>query len=342
MVTLREVARAAGVSPATASRALSTPDRVAADRLARVERAAAELGYRRVRREPDQTSPETRAGVPVGTLGLVVPDLLNPFFAGIARVVQQRARATGRVVVLADCEEDPHLEREILRDLAGRVEGLVLCSPRMSAEALAALSPAALPRPALSGTPRIVLVNRAAPGLPSVVADNVDGARQALGHLHALGHRRVAYAAGPGSSWSDRQRREGLGAAATDLDVDLVPLGPVAPDFTGGVAAADLVLAAGVSAVVCFNDLVALGVLDRLRRRGVSVPAEVSVVGFDDVPAATHVSPALTTVAVPLTRLGRAAVDLLVDEPESSGTAAPGTTTLPVSLVVRDSSGPAC
>lgn len=324
MVTLRDVARAAGVSPATASRALSTPDRVSADRRERVERAATELGY--------------RPGAPVTgpkaarTLGLVVPDMQNPFFAGIAKGVQARARSAGYAVVVADSEEDPHLEAEILADLAQHVEGIVLCSARMSDQALAALP----------ADPEIVLVNRESEHLRSVVIDNEDGVRQAVQHLVALGHRRIAYAGGQWGSWSDRERRRGLDLAARAQDVELVQLGHFPTVFAGGVAAADLVSASGATAVIAHNDLVALGILDRLRQRGVRVPDQVSVVGFDDIPTATHVSPTLTTVAVPLGRLGRTAVDVLLD-PEHPGLdddAAGSVLTVPVSLVVRDSSAP--
>jgi DNA-binding LacI/PurR family transcriptional regulator len=195
-----------------------------------------------------------------------------------------------------------------------------------------------------------------------VTVDNADGIRQALVHVHALGHRRIAYAGGPTGSWSDAQRRHGLEAAAGSLpDVELVDLGHFPAVFAGGVAAADLVTARGATAVLAHNDLVALGIVDRLRIRGVAVPGQVSVVGFDDVPAATQVSPALTTVSVPLGLLGRLAVDALLDAPavgggaDHGGRAAARTAADPtpspdatgpvhrvaVSLVVRGSTGPA-
>ncbi|NCT91208.1 LacI family transcriptional regulator [Cellulomonas sp. APG4] len=336
MVTLRDVARAAGVSPATASRALAQPARVSPERRRRVERAAVELGY----------SPTTASAEPVAgrTIGLVVPDMQNPFFAGIAKGVQHRARSAGISVVVADSDEDPRLENEILHQMTAQVSGIVLCSARMSDQALAALLE----------TPEIVLVNRESEHLRSVIIDNDDGVRQAVTHLHALGHRRIAYAGGQWGSWSDRERRRGLEAAAHALpDVELVQLGHFPTIFAGGVAAADLVSASGATAVIAHNDLIALGILDRLRARGTRVPDDVSVVGFDDIPGATHVSPTLTTVSVPLRLLGRTAVDLLLDPehlvPEPPAAAVgldeddevPRTQTMPVSLVVRDSTGPA-
>lgn len=324
MPTIRDVARAAGVSPATASRALSTPHRVAPERRARVEQAALDLGYRHAGADPSPRRP--------GTIGLVVPDMQNPFFAGIAKAVQRRARSAGHSVVVADSEEDARLEQEILTGMVGHVDGVVLCSARMSDQALAALPPG----------PEIVLVNRESEHLRSVVIDNVDGVRQAVTHLHALGHRRIAYAGGQWGSWSDRERRRGLETAAHALpDVDVVPLGHFPTVFAGGVAAADLLSASGATAVVAHNDLMALGIMDRLRQRGIDVPGRVSVVGFDDIPGATHVTPTLTTVAVPLATLGRTAVDLLLDPPaEADGDEDDRIVEVPVSLVVRHSSSP--
>ena len=319
-VTLRDVARAAGVSPATASRALSAPDLVAPERRELVRRVARELGYR-----PNRAARELITGRS-GHLCLVVPDLENPFFSAVAKAVQSRARAVGLAVVVADAEEDPVLEAEVVTQLGAQADGVLLCSPRMSTEDLAAVA---------AGDRPVLLVNREGAGLPSVVLDNGDGVRQAVRHLHALGHRRIAYAGGPAGSWSDARRREGLVGDVPDVEV--VDLGACAPVFAGGVAAADLALAAGVTAVLTHNDLVALGVLDRLRARGARVPQDVSVVGFDDAHVATLVTPALTTVAAPLARLGRTAVDLLLAPREGEVPR----TVLPVELVVRGSTGPA-
>lgn len=304
VVTLRDVARAAGVSPATASRALSAPDLVTPARREQVQRAARELGYR-----PNRAARELITGR-TGNLCLVVPDLENPFFAAVAKGVQARARALGHAVFVTDAEEDARLEPELVAHLGSQVDGAVLCSPRMSDDDLDRLADE-LP---------LVLVNREHGSLPSVVVDNADGVRQAVTHLHALGHRRIAYAGGPADSWSDTRRRHGLQHASHGLSgMEVVNLGHFAPVFAGGVAAADLVAASGATAVLAHNDLVALGILSRLQARGIRVPEDVSVVGYDDIPAATLVSPALTTVTVPLARLGREAVDLLVSSGLRSG-----------------------
>lgn len=327
MVTLRDVARAAGVSPATASRALAQPHKVSPGRRAEVERAAAALGYRHPSAKPEATW---------RSLGLIVPDMENPFFAAIAKAVQRRARAAGLAVLVADTDDDAALEAEPMAQMRELVDGIILCSPRMGDDALAELV----------GGPEVLLVNRRSEHLRSVVVDNRDGVRQALAHLHALGHRHVAYAGGPRASWSDAERRSGLSPEVHGLDgLTTTSLGHFPPTFAGGVAAADLLVASGATAAIAHNDLIALGLLDRLRARNTAVPAAISVVGFDDVPAAGFVSPALTTVSVPLDRLGRAAVDLLLDpdavvgseEDESLATASH---VLPVHLTVRASSGP--
>jgi len=321
VVTLRDVARAAGVSLATASRALSDAPHVSAANRDQVARAAESLGYR-----PHPAARALTTGS-TGTVGLVVPDLANPFFAAVAKGVQARARETGREVLVADTDEDVAVERDVVTRLGDRVDGLVLCSPRMPADALGALL-----SEAAGG--RVALVNREAPGAPSVSFDIAEGVRQAVAHLRALGHRSLAYAGGPATSWSDAERRAALGDVAGDAVVDL---GAFRPTHGGGVQAADLALAAGATAVLCFNDLVALGVLARLHARGVTTPGDVSVVGFDDVAAASLVTPTLTTVAVPLARAGREAVDLL-----GGGSAAgPDHRRLPVELVVRASTAPA-
>ncbi|MFD6177796.1 MULTISPECIES: LacI family DNA-binding transcriptional regulator [unclassified Isoptericola] len=328
MANAHEVARAAGVSVSTVSRALTAPEQVSAATRERVLEAADRLGY-----TPNPTARGLRLGR-THTLGLLVPDLENPYFASVTKGVQARARAAGYPVFVADSEEDPSAEAGLLAQFAQRVDGVVLASPRSDDEEL---------RRAVGQLPA-VLVSRDLADLPSVAVDDADGIAQVLGHLHALGHRRVGVAAGPTTSWSGARRLEGLRAAAERLgDVTLVELGSFRPYFSGGLAAADHAVAQGVTAVATFNDLMALGVLDRLRGRGVRVPEDMSVVGFDDVDVATLVSPALTTVRVPRTGLGRRAVDLLLGRLDA-GRAEPQTVggdrhRLPAELVIRDSTG---
>ncbi len=325
MANARDVARLAGVSVSTVSRALAQAEHVSAETRERVAAAAVRLGYR-----PNPTARGLRMGR-TQTLGLLVPDLENPYFASVTKGVQARARAAGYGLFVADSEEDAPTEPELVREFSQRVDGVLLASPRSDDETLLR---------AVEGVPA-VLVSRDVEGLSSVAVDDADGSAQALGHLHALGHRRIGVAAGPGNSWSGRRRVDGLRAAAEQLDgVTLVELGSFPPYFSGGFAAADHAVAADVTGVVAFNDLMALGILDRLRGRGVRVPEDMSVVGFDDVPVATLVSPALTTVHVPRAGLGRRAVDLLVAALDPGSRTEPAAHhRLAVEIVVRGSTG---
>ncbi|MDQ0823216.1 DNA-binding LacI/PurR family transcriptional regulator [Arthrobacter sp. V4I6] len=147
----------------------------------------------------------------------------------------------------------------------------------------------------------------------------------------------MGYAGGPTGSWSDRQRRLGIQQAAPELaGLEVRSLGSFAPVFGGGQSAADLAVAAGVTAVLAYNDLVALGIIARLSARRISVPDELSVVGIDDINAATLVSPALTTVRAPLRKVGSAAVDRLIDSLDPTSDSRPAEY-LPIELVVRQS-----
>ncbi|WP_062525932.1 LacI family DNA-binding transcriptional regulator [Demequina rhizosphaerae] len=320
MATLRDVAHAAGVSPATASRALSSPDTVSAARRFKVLQAAELLGYQPNRSAQALASGRNRH------LGLVIPDLANPFFATVAKGVQSQARDSRNAVLVADTDEDARIEHDIVRDLQASVDGLVLCSPRMSEDLIAEC--------AAQGP--LVLVNREVEGIPSVTFDVASGIRQALLHLRALNHRTIAYVGGPGTSWSEAQRRRALDAVD---GITVVDVGHHRPVYSGGFSATDLVLETGATAVLCYNDLIALGVMSRLRARGVRVPEDISVVGFDDIPAATYVTPMLTTVSLPLTRAGHEAVTLL-DTIRDDDAAAAEPTRLPVELVVRESTAP--
>jgi DNA-binding LacI/PurR family transcriptional regulator len=320
-ITVRDVAKALGVSPSTVSRALSSPELVAPRTRQQILDKARELGY----------SPNSAArGLVTGrkeTLGLVVPDLENPYFASVTKGVQARALAAGFSVFVADSDEDGRVELDLVRKLKPQVDGLILCSSRMSDPDLAALV----------GDTSVLLINRRMHGLPNITVNDEEIVRQALEHLHALGHRRVGYAGGPTGSWSDRQRRLGIEKATPGLSgLDVVSLGAFAPVFGGGQSAADLAVAAGVTAVLAYNDLVALGIIARLNARGIHVPNAMSVVGIDDINAATLVSPALTTVRAPLRRLGSAAVDRLVDSLDPNSVPRPAED-LPIELVVRQS-----
>lgn len=310
--TIHDVARTSGVSTATVSRALAGSPGVAAATRARVAQVARELGY-----VPNRAARQLVTGRGY-SVGLVLPDLENSFYSSVTKGVQQRVRAAGFTAVVADTDEDVETERAVLAQLAAGIDRLILASPRVPDEDLLELSARA----------DLVLINRQVParpdagaagigdgpvardGIASVVPDNASGIAQSIRHLRNLGHRRIGYAGGPGTSWSDAQRRA---AYQTDSqDVQIVDLGAFRPGQVGGVSAADEAIAAGVSAVLAFNDQLAIGMLGRFAARRVAVPEQISVVGFDDVQVAALLAPALSTVAVPAKRMGVRAVDLLL------------------------------
>lgn len=327
-VTIHDVAKAARVSPSTVSRAYTMPELLRPDTRERVLAAAHSLGY-----HPNKAARGLITGR-TGNIGVIVPDLSNPFFPAVLKGVQARAREADYSVFLADAEEDPALEQELIGAMAKQVDGVLLCSSRASDRALAAIAQQTL----------LVLLNRRIGDIPAVLLDSAGGARQAAEHLAALGHRRIAYTNGPPSSWSNRARRRGLRSRGGALGLEVIELGPFAPTFEGGLAAADQCVAAEVTAVVAFNDLVALGLLSRLRDRSIPVPGKISVVGFDDIPMAQMASPPLTTVSMPLERAGRLAIDVLARRIASQtydGVGAKAHEPLSTTLIVRASTAPA-
>ncbi|MEV6343194.1 LacI family DNA-binding transcriptional regulator [Actinoplanes sp. NPDC051851] len=316
--TVQDVARAAGVSVSTVSRALTGGSVSPATREA-VVAVATRLGY-----QPNRAARGLITGR-TGNLGLIVPDLRNPFFADVAKGVTARARAVDCGVFITDTDEDPVAELEAIATLRHNTDGVLLCSPRAAdADLLTAADPATT-----------VLLHRRVPGMSSVVADIADGTRQAVQHLRALGHRRIAYVSGPEDSWATGQRLTGLDGFAGDAELEILRIGSVAPTFEGGVLAGDLVLAGPATAVLAYNDLVALGLLHRLAARGAAVPGRMSVVGYDDISLAAMSHPPLTSVAVPKDRAGAVGLDLLLGRSGVTG----GEVVLPTSLTVRASSG---
>jgi DNA-binding LacI/PurR family transcriptional regulator len=322
--SIRDVARRANVSPATVSRAFAEPGLVRGETLARVLAVADELHYRPSRAARSLTTGRT------GNIGVVVPDLGNPFFPAVLKGAQARAREADIAVFLADSEESPRLEMELIQEMAKQVDGVVICSSRLTDAQLQQLR----------RDTTLVLLNRRVPGASAVLLDSAGGMRQAAAHLAALGHSRIGYLAGPVQSWSNKERRRGLRLAARTHKLETTELGPFAPTFEAGQHAADLALAADVTAVIAYNDLIALGVLSRLAARGVCVPEDLSVVGVDNIPMAGMATPHLTTVALPQEQSGRVAVELLLEQlahPDASL----HEELLGAQLIVRASTGPA-
>lgn len=322
-VTLAEVAERAGVAISTASRALSDPDKVSVSTRHRIVQIAEEMGYVK-----NHLASSLASGV-TGVIGLLVPDIANPFFPPIIKAVQARAAQKGRTVLIADADE--HVADEMIRARSMREhsDGLIVVSPRMPDEELQGLADL-FP---------VVLVNRAAAFAPSVIIDADEGLRQAVEHLRALGHRHICYLNGPHRSWSNSVRRDTLRRACASLGLKLTEFGPFEPEVQAGVNAADLVLASGATGAIAYDDLIALGLMGRLHERGVRIGEGMSVIGVDDSPMSSMAYPTLTSVNVPSAQAGTAAVETLnrlLDGQEATTPAVFNTY-----LVVRGSTGPA-
>ncbi len=320
--TIRDVARASGVHISTVSRTFSAPHLVNVETRSRVLACAEQLGYR-----PNRAARALITGRTCN-IGLIVADIANPFFPPLIKAAESQARRHDHHVFVADTNEDAIAEEELVRALAKQVDGVLLCSPRMSNSLIEQLS---------REVP-LVVVNRQIAGLPAVVMDVAQGARLAVEHLIGLGHRRLALAAGPRGSWTSKEIRRSAAAAARAAGADLHVTGPNAPTEDGGLAAAEQLRKAGVTAVLAYNDLMALGLIEGLQSLGLRVPRDVSVVGIDDITLSRLTRPKLTTVATPTAAAGRTAVDMLLAYGDDRRTTA--LVNLQTDLVIRDSTGP--
>ncbi|TVT19293.1 LacI family transcriptional regulator [Amycolatopsis acidiphila] len=322
--TLGAVAKQAGVSVSTASRAFNEPGRLSPATVDRVVAAARELGY-----QPNHAARSLATGRR-GSIALVVPDVANPVFASFVKAAQAQGWQQRQAVLLADTDESPELERRLVERLVPQVDGIVLCSSRLDLAELVSLD---------AGT-RVVLVNREVPQLPSVLVDVSTGIRQAVEHLHALGHRRLAYVQGHPLSWSNSERLRLITEHAGRLGLALEVLNPQSPTYDGGIAAAASIRACGATAVVTYNDLVALGAMAQLTAMGVTVPGDVSVIGVDDIAMATMSVPPCTTISVPMDRAGRVSIEVMQGL-LGGHQAEPPLVRLETQLKVRGSTGPA-
>jgi LacI family transcriptional regulator, repressor for deo operon, udp, cdd, tsx, nupC, and nupG len=322
--TIYDVAAAAGVAPSTVSRAFSRPGRVNSETAERIRAVAEQLGYR--------VNPVARALSTSRTslIAVVVADITNPFFAAIIRGVQAGAARSGYTVLLIDSEESEEIERDALIRALPLVDGVVLGSSRLSDSGIRMV---AKQRP-------LVVINRAVSDVPSVVIDNRGGARSVLGHLAGLGHERLTYLAGPEASWPDGVRWRALRELAGDFGVRVQRRGPFSPTLGGGVRAADMLLQHPASAVITYNDQVAIGVMKRLAQLGARIPVNVSVVGFDNIVPAELVTPGLTTVEAPLYAQGMTAVRNLLASIDGARLRTGRPVVLPTRLVVRGSTAP--
>lgn len=324
---LVDIAAAAGVSLATASRSLAQPGIVSPETRARVRAAVLRLGGARAL---DAARPAPGSGV-----AAIVPTLDNPIFSRALQAMQGVLNGAGHHLLVASSDYQPETELAVLRGLLARgVDGVILVGAQRPPEAWEVLEGAGIP---------IVLTWCEAPGFDAVVVDNHEAGRIAAEHLIGLGHTRLGVVCGA-IRHNDRQRGrlDGVRGAVAAHGLDLPDWRVVEQEFTlaGGRTgcAALLALAEPPTAIICGIDQLAVGCLVEAQSRGIAVPEQLSVVGIDNLEMAAHLSPALTTVHVPTARIGAEAAELILARLRKE--VSPRRIELPVELVIRRSSAP--
>jgi LacI family transcriptional regulator len=331
--TIRDVALRAGVSTATVSRVLAGIGNPRVETAEAVMTAVEALDYR-----PSAVARSLRMRR-TNTFGLIVTDIQNPFFPELVQAADDAAREVGYSILLGSAAFDEHRAVHYLDLMADRrVDGMIVASSQVAEESWRWLSESPVP---------VVVVNAEPANVPITVitSDNRAGMRTAAEHLIGLGHRRMAYVRGLEGITADQPRVDGFRAACRDAgipDADVVELRGDA-QFAGGERAVSELLAAGtdVTAIACHNDVTAIGALRALRAARIRVPADISVLGCDDIAAASWVVPALTTIAQQKAEMGRMAVERLLAMLDAPDGIAPETIRVPMVLQIRESTGPA-
>jgi LacI family transcriptional regulator/LacI family repressor for deo operon, udp, cdd, tsx, nupC, and nupG len=311
-VSIADIARIAGVSHTTVSRALRGSSLISTDTRKRIQKLAEEMGYM-----PNAIaqSLQTRR---TSTIGLVITSIADPFLSDVVRGVEEVAREAGFSVILSATHNDPEQEMAIIETFhRRRVDGILVASSRITSEYKDRLDRIQVPT---------VLINSQAESdnklLHWVAVDDRAGAQRAVEYLIQLGHRSIGYLGVSSRPRSNLQRLLGYqhalvsaGIASRDEWVVITPANEATleEDVAAGRASLLCLLDAGVTALFCANDMIAIGVLTVCQERGIAVPQRLSVVGFDDIRMASYVIPALTTVCQPKVELGRLATQVMLD-----------------------------
>lgn len=332
--TLRDVARVAGVHPGTVSRALNPQTRglVNEHTARRVLAAAEELGYR-----PNPIARGLRTNRS-NTIGVLVPDLLNPLFAAVVRGIEDGLREAGYTPLIANTDNDAERERMAYDAMSDRqVDGFIAATATRDHWLLA---------DQVDTGPKLVLVNRRvdSDAIPAVTGDDHEGVRLAVEHLAELGHRRIAHIAGAQTLYTGWCRHEGfvdgMRAGGLELDEGLIVFSKAFTEREGARCCGELLeRRRDFTAIVAANDLLALGCYDALEQRGLRCPENVSVVGYNDMPFVHRFRPALTTIRVPHYELGATAAELMLEQLQGVD-APPRQLALAPELIVRASTGP--
>jgi DNA-binding LacI/PurR family transcriptional regulator len=335
-LSLLDVAHHAGVSPATVSRVLNNTAHVRPGVRERVLASVQALGYQ----APASSAPTMLSRQ--NAIALIIPDILNPYFTEMVRGVQDEAFADRLMPLLLDTAEDPQREHEFLRMLVNQpVCGIVVCGSRIPTEDLVAIcSRLSTPMVIISRTLRL-------PHVACIMADLKNATYRATRHLLDLNHTRIAYLSGPGKSEASLARRAGIEAALTEVGLALRPEWcPISfPDVDGGFQTMSALLTRPQdnrpTAVIAYNDLMALGILHAIRAHHLRVPEDISVIGNDNISMAAHANPPLTTLSPPKYRMGRTAMQMLRRMIEGHPPPEEGYTLMECPLIVRESTAPA-
>lgn len=326
-VTIKDVALAAGVHPASVSRALNGQDkRVSAETRLRIQQAARDLGY-----QPNAIAASLRTKQ-TGLIGIIVPDIGNPLFSPLLQALEIALRRHGQMCLVIQTPEDPQERRQVVHALAGRqISGLLILASENDDPMLEAAAQFALPT---------VLVNRGhnERRFSRVINDDRESVRLVMEHLAELGHKRVGHIAGPTSASTGHARRQAFEEMLPALGMEGVAVAAKVCTREAGLDAARELLAnhEGITAIFGSNDLIALGILDALHERGLRIPEDVSVVGHNDMPFVDLIDPPLTTVRVATEEMGRQAVQLLMEH-LANPTQQASMRVLPPQLTVRKS-----
>ena len=311
-VSIADIARAAGVSHTTVSRALRGSSLISVETRERIQQLADEMGYM-----PNAIAQSLQTQR-TSTIGLVITSIADPFLSDVVKGVEEVARAAGFSVILSATHNDPEQEMAIIETFhRRRVDGVLVASSRITDEYKERLDHIRVPT---------VLINSQAEAhdkiLHWVTVDDRAGAQRAVAYLLQLGHRSIGYLGVSSRPRSSRQRllgyQDALNAAnipGRDEWIIMTSAQEALPeeDVAAGQSSLSRLLDAGVTAVFCINDMIAIGVLNACQKQGIAVPQRLNVVGFDDITMASYVSPALTTVCQPKAELGRLATQVLLD-----------------------------
>jgi DNA-binding LacI/PurR family transcriptional regulator len=335
-VSIKDIAKAAGVSHSTVSRALANSPVVNAETKARIRRIAQEMGY-----SPDAWARSLVMGETC-TVGVVVTTIADPFIAEVVQGIESTAYAHNYAVILASSNSDPEREMSAVEMLhSKRVDGVIVTSSRVGAFYQDHLE--------RIGVPVVLLNNHSEQSgryTFSVTVDNQHGGHLATQHLIELGHRRIAYVTGPAGTSSSEGRLAGYQQALAEAGISFDPV--LVVQGTGRAGGGELALPMLMSlpqpptAVFCYNDVTAIGLMRKAKESNVLVPSDLTVVGFDDIPFASCGYQSLTTIAQPKFEMGQQAMQMLLALMAAPSPAEAQVTNIIVQgqLIVRESSGP--